>query len=140
MGGADTLDFNDFDGALCDALSKAALGVRVAFLAGFLPATFTAPLVAALLVLELVLDLLVLDVLALAAGFLADAFEPRAVFAAAGFAADARPDFPGEALEVFLRVFLDIRLPFVAFRGSTIRVLPILSLIVGFAPAARQVL
>jgi hypothetical protein len=73
---------------------------------------------------------------AFTAGFLTDAFEPRAVWAADGFAADVRPE---GALEDFLRVFLDIRLPFVAFRGSTIRVLRILSLIVGFAPAAGQV-
>jgi hypothetical protein len=39
----------------------------------------------------------------------------------------------------FLRVFLDIRLPFVAFRGSTIRVLRVASLRSGFAPAAGQV-
>jgi hypothetical protein len=45
----------------------------------------------------------------------------------------------GDGLEDFLRVFLDIRLPFVAFRGSTIRVLRILPQIVGFAPAAGQV-
>ena len=75
----------------------------------------------------------------LAAGFLTDAFEPRAVWAADGFAADVRPDFPGGALEDFLRVFLDIRLPFVAFRRSTIRVLRVLPLTVGFAPAAGQV-
>ena len=126
LGGADALDFNDFDGALCDALTEAVLDVRVAFWAGF----FAAPLVTALLALVL---------LTLAAGFLADAFEPRAILAADDFAADVRLDFPEEALEDFLRVFLDIRLPFVAFRGSTIRVLRILSLIVGFAPAARQV-
>ena len=122
-GGADILDFNDFDGALCDALAGATLGVRVGFWAGFLPPTFAAPLAAALLALVLV------------AGF----FDPRAALAAAGFAAAVRADFAGGALEDFLRVFLDIRLPFVAFRGSTIRVLRILSLIVGFAPAARQV-
>jgi hypothetical protein len=35
----------------------------------------------------------------------------------------ARIALPVEGLEDFLRVFLDIRLPFVAFRGSIIRVL-----------------
>jgi hypothetical protein len=35
----------------------------------------------------------------------------------------ARIVFPALGLEDFLRVFLDIRLPFVAFRGSIIRVL-----------------
>jgi hypothetical protein len=36
-------------------------------------------------------------------------------------------------LEDFLRVFLDIRLPFVAFRGSTIAVLRVLRGGIGFA-------
>jgi hypothetical protein len=40
---------------------------------------------------------------------------------------------------VFLRVFLDIRLPFVAFGGSTNRVLRVSSRPAGFAPAAGQV-
>ena len=103
-------------------MAEAALGAWAGFL--------RAPLAAALLAFTAGF---------LAADFLTDAFEPRAVLAADGFAADVRPDFPGGALEGFLRVFLDIRLPFVAFRGSTIRVLRILSLIVGFAPAERQV-
>ena len=134
LGGADTLDFNDFDGALCDALAEAALGIRVGSWAGFLPATFTAPLAAVLPALVLLAVLF-----ALAAGFRADVFEPRAALAADGFAADVRLDFPEEALEVFLRVFLDIRLPFVAFRGSTNRVLRVAFPSVGFAPAAGQV-
>ena len=134
MGGADILDFNDFDGALCDDLAEAALGVRVGFWAGFLAATFTAPLAAVLPALVLLAVLL-----ALATGFLAEAVEPRAALAAAGFAAAVRADFPGGALEDFLRVFLDIRLPFVAFRRSTIRVLRVSPLTVGFAPAAGQV-
>jgi hypothetical protein len=45
----------------------------------------------------------------------------------------------GDGLEDFLRVLLDIRLPFVAFRRSTIRVLRVSPLTVGFAPAAGQV-
>jgi hypothetical protein len=48
------------------------------------------------------------------------------VFEAAVFvgAADlARAGFADRGLEDFLRVFLDIRLPFVAFRGSIITVL-----------------
>jgi hypothetical protein len=53
------------------------------------------------------------------------AVAPR-VFEGADFAdfADwARIALPVEGLEDFLRVFLDIRLPFVAFRGSIIEVL-----------------
>src|ERR1700729_1539539 len=45
---------------------------------------------------------------------LAEAFDPGPVFPADGLP---------ESLWVFLRVFLDIRLPFVAFRGSIIEVL-----------------
>ena len=45
---------------------------------------------------------------------LAEAFDPGLVFPADGLP---------ESLWVFLRVFLDIRLPFVAFRGSIIEVL-----------------
>jgi hypothetical protein len=44
-----------------------------------------------------------------------------------------------DALEDFLRVFLDIRLPFVAFGGSTNRVLRVSPRPIGFAPAAGQV-
>ena len=43
------------------------------------------------------------------------------------------------AFEDFLRVFLDIRLPFVAFRGSTIGVLRAASVAGGFASLAGQV-
>ena len=55
------------------------------------------------------------DVLAVArrffeGAFLADVFDP------------ARAAFPEDALGDFLRVFLDIRLPFVAFGGSTMEV------------------
>jgi hypothetical protein len=59
----------------------------------------------------------------------------RTAFAAAGFLADVLLDF----VEDFLRVFLDIRLPFVAFRGSINRILRVTSRAVGFAPAAGQV-
>jgi hypothetical protein len=110
-------------------LAEAALGAWVGFRAGFLPAAFAAPFAA----------FLAAALPALATGFLADAFEPRAALAADGLAADVRLDFPEEALEVFLRVFLDIRLPFVAFRRSTIRVLRVSPLTAGFAPAAEQV-
>jgi hypothetical protein len=44
-----------------------------------------------------------------------------------------------EVLGDFLRVFLDIRLPFDAFGGSTNRVLRVLPWILGFARAAGQV-
>ena len=79
----------------------------------------------------------------LAAGFLADVIPLRgavlpAVLAAAGFRAGVLR-LLGAGLEDFMRVFLDIRLPFVAFRRSTIRVLRVLPLTIGFAPAAGQV-
>ena len=71
-----------------------------------------------------------------AAGVLAEAFEPpRAAFAVAVFRAEVLEDPLGD----FLRVFLDIRLPFVAFGGSTNRVLRVSSRTSGFAPAAGQV-
>jgi hypothetical protein len=60
------------------------------------------------------------------------------VLAADGFGAGVLR-LLGAGLEDFVRVFLDIRLPFVAFRRSTIRVLRVLPLTVGFAPAAGQV-
>ena len=69
------------------------------------------------------------------------AVAPR-VFEGAVFAdlADwARIAFPAEGLKDFLRVFLDIRLPFVAFRGSTNRVMRVSSRTAGFAPIAGQV-
>jgi hypothetical protein len=62
-----------------------------------------------------------------AAGFLVDAFD------------GARVAFPERDLGDFLRVFLDIRLPFVAFGGSTIRVLRALSWQAGIVPNAGQV-
>jgi hypothetical protein len=71
-----------------------------------------------------------------AAGVLTVVFEPLdALLAAVTFRAGVFED----PLEDFLRVFLDIRLPFVAFGGSTIRVLRVSSRVVGFAPAAGQV-
>jgi hypothetical protein len=55
----------------------------------------------------------------------------------------ARDDLAGDdlavVLEDFLRVFLDIRLPFVAFRGSTIVSVRRLSPAIGFLPTAGQV-
>jgi hypothetical protein len=50
-----------------------------------------------------------------------------------------RTAFPEDALGDFLRVFLDIRLPFVAFGRSTIRELRALSRQAGIEPAAGQV-
>jgi hypothetical protein len=128
------LDFiNCFDVGLCDALA----GVVLAGCSGFLT-VILATVLAALLA-------------TLAAGFLADAVLLRraalpgallevllGVLAAAGFWADALR-LLGDGLEDFVRVFLDIRLPFVAFRSSTIRVLRVSPLTVGFAPAAGQV-
>jgi hypothetical protein len=65
----------------------------------------------------------------------------RRVFAA-GVLADvidwARVVFPEEVLEDFLRVFLDIRLPFVAFGGSIIGILRVLSGQNGIEPTAGQ--
>ena len=51
----------------------------------------------------------------------------------------ARAAVPEDALGDFLRVFLDIRLPFVAFGGSTIEVLRVLSRQAGIKPTAGQV-
>jgi hypothetical protein len=62
-----------------------------------------------------------------AAGFLADVFD------------GARVAFPERDLGDFLRVFLDIRLPFVAFGGSTIGALRPLPEQVGIMPTAGQV-
>jgi hypothetical protein len=56
------------------------------------------------------------------AGTLADAVRPAGTALAAA-----------ATLEDFLRVFLDIRLPFVAFRGSTIAVLRVTRGMIGFA-------
>jgi hypothetical protein len=66
----------------------------------------------------------------------------RRFFEGAGFADGfdrAGAAFPEDALGDFLRVFLDIRLPFVAFGGSIIEVLRVLSRQAGFEPAAGQV-
>ena len=65
-------------------------------------------------------------------GFLADLLAVAGrVFAAAGVLADtavpARAAFPMGGFGDFLRVFLDIRLPFVAFAGSIIGVLRVVS-------------
>jgi hypothetical protein len=87
--------FNFFDGALCDAFAVG-LPVRLVFV--FLP------------------DLVSPDLVAVALR----AFKGAAF---AGLADRARIAFPAAGLEDFLRVFLDIRLPFVAFRGSIIGVL-----------------
>ena len=104
------MDFNGFDAALCDALAEAVLRLRCLRLLRFLGRGF---------------------------GGLARLSWPRlfgrclrrrAVLApTAVFAADVSAAFPEEALEDFLRVFLDIRLPFVAFGGSTNRVLRVSS-------------
>ena len=120
------LDFiNCLGVGLCDDLDDAVLTDSTGFSGGFLTASLAAVLVA------------------LAAGFLADAAGAgrlvlRAVLAVAGFRAGA-VRLLGDGLEDFLRVFLDIRLPFVAFRRSTIRVLRVSPLTAGFAPAAGQV-
>jgi hypothetical protein len=50
-----------------------------------------------------------------------------------------RAAFPEDVLGDFLRVFLDIRLPFVAFGGSTIGELRVLSPQAGIESAAGQV-
>jgi hypothetical protein len=48
-------------------------------------------------------------------------------FLAAGVLLDVAAAFPDDVFEDFLRVFLDIRLPFVAFGGSIIRQLQAVS-------------
>jgi hypothetical protein len=92
-GGLGPADFNAFDGAFCDAFGAALAAFRVAF-----PADSPA---------------------------LAGRVLPRCDFADfAGFAREATfrdaalAGALGDVLGDFLRVFLDIRLPFVAFGGS----------------------
>ncbi|KRR16564.1 hypothetical protein CQ14_30525 [Bradyrhizobium lablabi] len=125
LGVSDRSDFINFLGVgLCDDFADAIL----AALAGFL----TVSLAAGLAALRPTL----------AAGFLADAAVAgwavlRAALVADGFRAGVLRLWE-DGLEDFMRVFLDIRLPFVAFRRSTIRVLRVSPLTVGFAPAAGQ--
>ena len=119
-----------FSSGLCDALAKAVLAALRSFAnQSPLRRTFAA-------------------LLAAGAGVLADAFEPLRWAACGGFlfgrllaAAGFRRAFCGlrGGLEDFLRDFLDIRLPFVAFGGSIIRVLRVLSADRGFGPATGQV-
>ena len=75
--------------------------------------------------------------------FLADVLAVARRFFEGAFFADvfdrARAAFLEDALGDFLRVFLDIRLPFVAFGGSTMEVLRDLSRQAGIAPTAGQV-
>jgi hypothetical protein len=102
-------DFNGLEGALCEAPGVVFAGFLFAFLLAFLPDF----VVAARRVLE--------------GGVLADLTDP------------ARVAFPEAALGDFLRVFLDIRLPFVAFGGSTSEPLRGLSRQAGLESAAGQV-
>ena len=114
FGAADGLDFNCLDAGLWDALA-------------------TTLLVA-------VLDFFATALRVFAAGVLTGAFEPPpAAFAGAVVRDWVLEDPFAGPLEDFLRVFLDIRLPFVAFGGSTNRVLRVSSRRAGFAPAAGQV-
>ena len=75
--------------------------------------------------------------------FLADVLAvARRFFEGAGFADGldrAGAAFPEDALGDFLRVFLDIRLPFVAFGGSIIGLLRVLSWQTGIGSTAGQV-
>src|SRR5262249_29888762 len=100
--------FNTFDAGFCDAFPGAFLREGAAVFFAF--ATPVPP------------------------GFSACAF---AVFFERTLAAFAVADLP-EVLGDFLRVFLDIRLPFDAFGGSTNRVLRVLPCDRGFAPDAGQ--
>jgi hypothetical protein len=59
-------------------------------------------------------------------GFSAGVFGAARPATGADFLADVFDAFPDGVLEDFLRVFLDIRLPFVAFSGSIIAVLRVL--------------
>ena len=115
------IGFNGFDAALCDALAGA--------LAGFLLAPLADFLAVALVVFA---DAILADVLA---GFLVVVLavfpDLLTVLAPAGF--------PVGVLGDFLRVFLDIRLPFVAFGGSIMGVLRVLSGDAGTGPAAGQI-
>jgi hypothetical protein len=71
------------------------------------------------------LDLFAVARRAFVADFLADFLADVLIDVLVGVLADVtdspRVAFPEDALAVFLRVFLDIRLPFVAFSGSIIR-------------------
>jgi hypothetical protein len=51
----------------------------------------------------------------------------------------ARAAFPVAVLEDFLRVFLDIRLPFVAFGGSIMGVLRVVHRQIRIGPTAGQI-
>ena len=59
--------------------------------------------------------------------FAADVLADDLVDVLADVADSPRAILPEDALAVFLRVFLDIRLPFVAFNGSIIRLLRVVS-------------
>ena len=130
FGATDGVDFNGFDAGMWDSFAKALLAALPDVSATFLATALRA----------------------LVTGALTEAFEPlRAVFAVIAFGADFFADFLAsflagafanvleDPLGDFLRVFLDIRLPFVAFGGSTNRVLRVSSRPTGFAPAAGQV-
>jgi hypothetical protein len=85
-------------------------------------------------------DFLATALRAFAAGVLTEAFEPPpAGFAAIAFLAEFFEDPFELPLEDFLRVFLDIRLPFVAFGRSTNKVLRVSPRGTGSAPAAGQI-
>jgi hypothetical protein len=100
-GASGLVDFNAFDGTFCDAFRVALAAFFVALFAGFLADSLAlAGRVPALRGFVVFTDCL-----------------REAAFRAAGFG-DALEDFFGD----FLRVFLDIRLPFVAFGGSIIDV------------------
>ncbi|HYI31316.1 MAG TPA: hypothetical protein VD863_26050 [Bradyrhizobium sp.] len=115
------IGFNGFDGALCDALAGALPGFLLAPLTDFLAVAlvvFACPAFAE--VLAVFLD-----------AFLGAVLDVMVVLARAGF--------PAGVLGDFLRVFLDIRLPFVAFGGSIMEVLRALSRDAGTGPAAGQI-
>jgi hypothetical protein len=59
--------------------------------------------------------------------FAADVLADDLADVLADVAVSPRAILPEDALAVFLRVFLDIRLPFVAFNGSIIRLLRVVS-------------
>jgi hypothetical protein len=104
---ADRLDFNGFEGGLWEAFDDVSLIALPDFFAAAVPVLATGVLAAAFLALRVVVA----------------AFEPAAL--------------PTGVLEDFLRVFLDIRLPFVAFGGSTIGMSSISFRKVGFVPTVR---
>jgi hypothetical protein len=121
--------FNGFDAALRDTFVVALGGAFPSCFLAVLAGSLTAPL-----------RVLLAAVLADAAGLTRAAF-PEGVFAFPEgiFPTEVLETVLGDVLGDFLRVFLDIRLPFVAFGGSIIRVLRVVSGHARIKPAAGHI-